>query len=127
MTAYKLTEKGVQRLADGAFVPTDPRNRDWQAYEAWRAAGNEPLAADPAPYVPIEAEAFRVKKLLRDRGSFAALDAAIPGGTDQRFYWENAPTFRSNHAYVQQFGPVVGLDTQEKLDAFFAEARGIAL
>ena len=36
----------VQRVADGAFIPFDPANRDFAEYTAWQAEGNEP---DPAP------------------------------------------------------------------------------
>lgn len=40
----------VQRVSDGAFIPFDPANRDYQEYLAWVEAGNEP---DPAP-VPLQ-------------------------------------------------------------------------
>ena len=53
MAAYQLVAQlpgmqmqTVQRMADGAFMPFDPANRDYQAYLQWIAAGNEP---DPAP------------------------------------------------------------------------------
>lgn len=38
----------VQRMEDGAFIPFDPANRDYQAYMEWLAEGNEP---DPEPQV----------------------------------------------------------------------------
>ena len=37
----------IRRDADGAFIPADPRNTDWQAYQAWLKAGHTP--AEPAP------------------------------------------------------------------------------
>lgn len=37
---------GVTRDLDGASVPPDMRNVDWQAYQAWLAAGHAP---NPAP------------------------------------------------------------------------------
>ena len=50
--AYKLTISGVQRLADGAFIPADERNADWRDYQAWLEAGNTPEASDPPPPDP---------------------------------------------------------------------------
>lgn len=32
----------VHRDADGAAIPADPDNRDWQAYQDWLVAGNAP-------------------------------------------------------------------------------------
>lgn len=44
---YKLTNfNSVTRLSDGAAIPFDPANRDYQEFLAWKDAGNEPLPAD---------------------------------------------------------------------------------
>jgi hypothetical protein len=44
---YKLMIKeGVNRLTDGAQIPFDPTNTDYQKYLTWLAEGNTPLPAD---------------------------------------------------------------------------------
>ena len=47
-TATVITNGGdnVIRIADGAYIPFDPANTDYQEYLEWIAAGNEPEAAE---------------------------------------------------------------------------------
>jgi hypothetical protein len=46
---YKLQKNtGVIRTTDGACIPFDPANTDYQAYLKWVDAGGVVLAADAA-------------------------------------------------------------------------------
>lgn len=69
--AYQLTEtSSVIRLADMAFIPEDPANPDYVAYQAWLEAGGKPKPVPPrgkpkslSPKERLEATGLTVEEL----------------------------------------------------------------
>ena len=56
LTAHPNT---IVRDEDGAFIPTDPDNVDYQEYLAWLDEGNE-----PTPYTPPETPSQRPSRRI---------------------------------------------------------------
>jgi hypothetical protein len=77
MTTYALIPNGVTRLEDGAFIPNDPNNSDWQAYQAWLLAPNTPRPLSPGMQYDWNGTAWAVNP-----GKQALVDAATSLGVD---------------------------------------------
>ena len=81
---YKLAlDGGVMRVADGASIPTDPGNADYQAYLAWVAEGHEAAAADEPDLWP--AIRARRDRLLAESDWTQLSDAPLEAETQARW------------------------------------------
>lgn len=70
---YTLTVgTAVMRDVDHTCIPDDPRNADWQAYQAWLAAGNVPTPYTPPP-APVPTLTFLQFMALFTRTEQAAI------------------------------------------------------
>lgn len=64
--AYKLTDTDVIiRLSDGAMIPPDERNTDYQEYLRWY---NESEKNEPHPYVAPEPIVMTAEEKLESAG-----------------------------------------------------------
>ena len=53
---YQMTTTGsILRTTDGAQIPADPHNVDYQAFQAWVAAGNTATPYVAPPVLPTQA------------------------------------------------------------------------
>jgi len=61
---YKLTESTlIQRLKDGAYIPNDESNRDYQKYLQWLSEGNTPLPAYTEEELAERSKQIRIQEL----------------------------------------------------------------
>lgn len=73
MAEYQLTanEHTILRVADNAFIPDDPANRDRQIYGQWVADGGVPDPAPPPSQAGVIAQSAQSLQLA-DAKSLAA-------------------------------------------------------
>ena len=64
---YRLTESGVQRLSDTAFIPATVKNADWRDYQKWLSEGNAPEAQLPDPVLVVDEKEAKVKARMREK------------------------------------------------------------
>jgi hypothetical protein len=138
----KIGASVVKRLADGAFIPMDDGNRDYQGYLAWVALGNEAEAvvipASDVPQIISDRQFFQALALQGVITEAEALDAVGPGvipawldalidtlPEDQRFaarmLLRGATIFERSHPMVAVLGVGMGW-SDAQIDALWAAA-----
>ena len=78
MFTYTLTVNGSGNLrSDGAVIPPDDSNRDYQAYLKWLSAGGNP---DPAPELPLEQQKAQARANVAAEAD-ALVAAVVPSAS----------------------------------------------
>lgn len=73
---YASNGTSIIRTFDGAFIPTDPDNADYQDYLVWVSAGNVPASPTPPTLADLKAAKHQEINALRDQaeaGGFSYL------------------------------------------------------
>jgi hypothetical protein len=126
---YQLTSSTlIVRIEDGAYIPADSANTDYQQYLAWVAEGNM-----PAPYVvlspptPTLVSRFQARAALVQAGYFDTLDAymaALPKTNIQRMAWDEAAQFDRSSSTLAAMQSMLRL-SDAQVDALFVTANQI--
>jgi len=124
MTYQRTDTDAVIRLADGATIPAAPGNADWDAYLDWRAAGNSPEPAAPAPsLVPVSVSMRQARLALLQAGLLGQVStaiAALPGieGDAARIEWEFSPTVARDWPLALAITTAIGLSGSQVDELF---------
>lgn len=119
---YQLNDSAlITRTSDGATIPADPGNTDWQTYQAWLAAGNVPAPyVPPAPAVPRSLTPRQIRLALSQMGYREQVEATVAAGPlALQDAWNHALEFVRDDPGVLQMLEAVGA-TPEQADQLWA-------
>jgi hypothetical protein len=129
MTYTLANSLSVIRDADGAFIPFDPANTDYQTYLAWVAEGNEPnpYVEPPAP-IPQQVPMWAVRTVLHNHSLFDQAQAAVTasGNVAIQNVWEYGNFAVRNSAAIATLATTLNL-TSDQVDELFKEANELTV
>lgn len=125
---YLLLESGlIQRVDDGAYIPQDPDNADYQAYLAWCEAGN---VAQPEPppedTVPQSVTAAQGGIALIRAGLMNAVQAVVDAAdtpAEVKWAWQRAQDWQRDSAALAYLAQRANITAQQMDDLFVAAAQ----
>jgi len=126
---YTLTSSTtVIRDADGANIPPDPRNADFQAYLAWLAAGNTPTPYTPPPAPVLTCQLWQLQAVMA-AAQWTAAQAAIAALNNpavSAFFAHGTNVIPANSTTLLSLGETMGL-TADQITALVAQAAAVTI
>ena len=137
----------ILRVADNAFIPLDPANRDYQEFLRWKESGNEPDPAipfsEPPPPDISDRQFFQILAmhgLITQEEALAAVKTGeipalfrtyvdhIDDPQEQfavRMLLSGATTFERRHPLIDRLGDELLKLTPKDIDDLWREAAGL--
>jgi hypothetical protein len=122
------SSSSVVRDADGATIPDDPRNGDWQAYQAWLAAGNAPTPA-PVPPAPVPSCALWQLQAVMTAAQWSSVTSAVAALNSpavSAFFAHGTNVIPSNSTTLLAIAAQLGM-TADEAAALVQEASAVAI
>jgi hypothetical protein len=124
---YQLTNSTGILRNDGAYIPPDSANTDYQQYLEWLAEGNTPEPyVPPAPPIPSTVTRFQALATLAAGGYLDTVHIyidALPRSNIQRLAFENATDWERISPTVNALAQMLGLTDAQVDELFIAAAQ----
>lgn len=122
-----IDETRILRIADNAYIPIDPRNKDYQEYMKWLSKGNKPTPGVlPKKTIPYEITMRQARLILHRIGKLSGVTDMInsldePDRTEAKIEWEYSSAIRRDNRFIKMLGKGLNLN-KEQIDELFIEA-----